>query len=299
MARARDLQHDGSEPERRHDHRDRARSPGPGCECKTRGPDDGEKLTARFAARSAVEQDDLESATHWTAKLQELAPRDVEGFILRGYAQTIPGNWDAAIKEFKTAIEIAGGIQPEAESAIACALINRWLAENTVTKIPRKIAMPGQLFAEARRRAESSFETWPAGNWPATFALALLDGFAGNFESSAQRAASIANIAYDNPDAKIGAAFIYLLLGNYSRAWGELSDAQSIRSTPRAYLLQGWAMLQKAEELNEDGDHKGAAESTKKALLYYRVALELAPKAHWAVPARQVIRTLERLVGSR
>jgi tetratricopeptide (TPR) repeat protein len=155
------------------------------------------------------------------------------------------------------------------------------------------------FLAEARRRAESSFETWPAGNWPATFALALLDGFAGNFESSAQRAASIANIAYDNPDAKIGAAFIYLLLGNYSRAWGELSDAQSIRSTPRAYLLQGWAMLQKAEELNEDGDHKGAAESTKKALLYYRVALELAPKAHWAVPARQVIRTLERLVGSR
>ena len=259
----------------------------------------GEELTARFAARSAVEQDNLENATRWTMKFRELAPEDVEGFILRGYAQLIPGNWDAAIKDFKAAIKKAGGIQPEAESAIACALINRWLAENAVTQIPWKTRMPAPLLAEAKGYAESSFDTWPAGNWPATFALALLEGFEGDPESAARRAAGIANIAYDNPDAKIAAAFIYLLLGDYSRAWEELSDAQSIRSTPRAYLLQGWAMLQEAEALNKDGDRKGAADSARTALQYYRVAVELAPKAHWAVPAGQVIRTLERLVGGR
>ena len=106
-------------------------------------------------------------------KFRELAPEDVEGFILRGYAQLIPGNWDAAIKDFKAAIKKAGGIQPEAESAIACALINRWLAENAVTQIPWKTRMPAPLLAEAKGYAESSFDTWPAGNWPATFALAL------------------------------------------------------------------------------------------------------------------------------
>ena len=134
-----------------------------------------------------------------------------------------------------------------------------------------------------------------AGN----FCAGATRGIRGSPESAARRADGIANIAYDNPDAKIAAAFTYLLLGDYSRAWEELSDAQSIRSTPRAYLLQGWAMLQEAEALNKDGDRKGAADSARTALQYYRVAVDLAPKAHWAVPAGQVIRTLERLVGGR
>jgi tetratricopeptide (TPR) repeat protein len=249
---------------------------------------DSEFLGAILGARTAVEIDDYKTGRELASRAVRLQTRNPDAHIIMGHVYAGMGKWDQSRAEYKEALLLSGNLNPEAHSSLGGVAIAEWMMKNEIITIPPKVAPPAELIAEAKASLNRSLELWPAKNFASHACLALIAGLEGKTDEILPRLQSCDAAGLDDPDAKLCAATVYLMMGYSREASGLITDAMKIRKSPHAIFLDGWVFLTEAADAVKKGDNDRARELAKIGGMKYLYAAELSPEAGWAPTASKV-----------
>lgn len=271
---------------------------------------DSKTLAWKFAGRGALQSGDSDGARTWGTRLIAAAPNDPDGLMIRGHAEFVRGEFDAAAATFDQVAKLTGGRHAEAETMAGACLVQRWLSSQSVIVMPWRTAPPDDVVLEAKARLTTGLELQPFRNGRAHLYLGILAGLAKNPAEATKHREKIGSREQDSItlDHNVGGydthillttAYFDLLTGNATSAQELLAPVQYRVPAPTMLFLFGWSQFLFALELEadaKDAEKAGAAEKAnqlkREAALTIRnsrtnlgKSLQLEPKSYWTSTA--------------
>lgn len=259
------------------------------CLKAARGRPESRERAELFAARTALECDDVKAAADSAREVIRLAPDNPEGFLLLGEAEVGTGRYDAGEADLARAVQMMKGFAPEAEAYLGWSPVQQWLIANQVNKMPWSTRLPADVAGRARRHLEASYRLWSSRNWGALGDLGLVAGFSGDMDEAGKRLLEAINASGGDSDAILMLAYYQCLLSNADEALQFSQSAMDARETPRAHFILAWALLLQADAANKAGKTDEAVKYLKLAVVHEVKAAAGAPDAFWAPVAVQIV----------